>query len=193
MGHGFGLLIAGVAVAASVGFATVGNATTVDFTGASNQGGGVYAEDGLTFDDIRIVSGNCDASSGKRCGAFNDNETSILTKVGGGTFTLASFWFELLGNGTGNTFFVATNLGGWLSFPVSIFDHNDGGQVVDLTLLALFQDVTWIEFYTEKGGNVRLDDLALKAVAPVPLPAAGLLLAGGLGAMGMLRRRRRAV
>lgn len=176
-------------------------AATVDFTDAQPQGGGAYTEDGLAFNDIRIVNGNCDALSGKGCGAFNDNETSVLTKVGGGTFSLTSFWYQLLGRGSGggknfvsNTFTVSSNTGGFLSFVADVVGHNDGGHYADLSLLALFQNVTSLTFKTNGGGNVRLDDLAIYAPppAPVPLPAAGLMLMAGIGGLAALRRRKTA-
>ena len=179
------------ALALSAGaFATTSVASTLDFTGAGPQGGGVYTEDGLSFDDIRIVNGNCDAVSGRPCGALNDNETSILTKVGGGTFSLTSFWYQLLGKGHGlsNTLFVTTDLGGLLTFAANLVGHNDGGHVVDVSALSAFQNITSLAFSTNGGGNVRIDDLAVPAA--VPLPAGGLLLIGGLGALAALRRRK---
>lgn len=177
------------------------SAATVDFTDAQPQGGGAYSEDGLAFNNIRIVNGNCDAISGKGCGAFNNNETSVLTKVGGGEFSLTSFWYQLLGRGTGggkkfvsNTFTVTSNTGGVLSFMADLVGHNDGGHVVDLTLLALFQNVTSLTFSSSSGGNVRLDDLAIYSPppAPVPVPAAGLMLLAGIGGLAALRRRKSA-
>ncbi|MBC7479379.1 MAG: VPLPA-CTERM sorting domain-containing protein [Pseudorhodobacter sp.] len=169
-------------------------AATVDFTGAGEQGGGSYTEDGLVFDDIRIVNGNCDSASGRPCGALNDNETSTLTQVGGGTFTLSSFWYQLLGNGNPNTLTVMSDLGGLLTFASDVVGHNDDGHTVDLTGLALFQNISSLTFSTTDGGNVRIDDLVLAGTGPseVPLPAGGLLLLGGLGALAAFRRRKQA-
>ena len=184
----------------TAGFAATGAmSATIDFTTLNSQGGGYYTEDGLQFDDIRIVAGNCDSLSGPRCGAYNDNETSVLTKVGGGTFSLTSFWYELLGRGRGgrnnfvtNTFYVASNLGGFLSFAANVVGHNDNGQVVDLSTLALFQNVTSLTFSTNGGGNVRLDDLAVAGPSPVPVPAAGLMLLAGIAGLASLRKRKTA-
>ena len=188
-------LLAALAIT-TVAFASGGaTAATVDFTDAHPQGGGIYTEDALSFNNIRIVNGNCNAASGAACGAFNNNETSVLTQVGGGTFSLSSFWYELLGRGSGgkkpvtNTFYVASNLGGLLSFAANVVGHNDGGHVVDLSTLALFQNATSLTFSTNGGGNVRLDDLAI-APAPVPLPAAGLMLLAGIGGLASLRKRK---
>lgn len=169
-------------------------AATVDFTGAGAQGGGSYTEDGLVFDDIRIVNGNCDSASGRPCGALNDNETSTLTQVGGGTFTLSSFWYQLLGNGNPNTLTVMSDLGGLLTFASDVVGHNDDGHTVDLTGLALFQNISSLTFSTTDGGNVRIDDLVLAGTGPseVPLPAGGLLLLGGLGALAAFRPRKQA-
>ena len=191
-------LLLALAMSTAVFVSTGAGAATVDFTDAQPQGGGIYSEDGLSFNNIRIVNGNCDAISGKGCGAFNDNETSVLTKVGGGEFSLTSFWYQLLGRGTGgkkpvsNTFTLSSNTGGVLSFMASVVGHNDGGHVVDLSTLALFQNVTFLTFSTNNGGNVRLDDLAIYAPppAPVPLPAAGLMLVAGLGGLAALRKRK---
>lgn len=183
-----GLFAAALALSAGV-FATASVASTLDFTGAGAQGGGAYVEDGLAFDDIRIVNGNCDAVSGRPCGALNDNETSILTKVGGGTFSLTSFWYQLLGKGhdESNTLFVTTDLGGLLTFAANLVGHNDDGHYVDVSALSAFQNITSLTFSTNGGGNVRIDDIE---VAAVPLPAGGFLLIGGLGALAALRRRK---
>lgn len=190
-------LLAALAMSTAMLASHAAVAATVDFTDAQPQGGGIYAEDGLSFDDIRIVNGNCDAISGKGCGAFNDNETSVLTQIGGGEFTLTSFWYQLLGKGRGgkknfvtNTFTVTSNLGGILNFAANLVGHNDGGHVVDLTTLNLFQNVTSLTFSTNGGGNVRLDDLAIDGPSPVPLPAAGLMLLAGLGGLAALRKRK---
>ena len=192
-------LLAALAISATSFAATSAMSATIDFTTDNSQGGGYYTEDGLQFDDIRIVAGNCDSLSGPRCGAYNNNETSVLTKVGGGTFSLTSFWYELLGRGSGggknfiaNTFYVASNLGGYLSFASNIVGNNDGGHVVDLSTLALFQNVTSLTFSTNGGGNVRVDDFGIVEPSPVPVPAAGLMLLAGIAGLASLRKRKAA-
>ena len=50
-----------------------------------------------------------------------------------------------------------------------------------------------MSFLTDKG-NARVDDITVSHddVAPVPLPAAGLMLSGALGGLAFLRRRKTA-
>lgn len=177
-------------VAAAFAILTLGSAAsaaTINFDGTKPGDKFNYEEAGLIFDVTRIVNGNCDSASGKPCMALNNNEQSILTKIGGGLFSLSSFWFQLLGNGTGNTLLVETDKGS-LSLPVGTWGKNNGGNVIDLTSNTDFFDVAYVKFFTTNGGNVRVDDLTTPSA--VPVPAAGLLLAGGLGLMAAVRRRR---
>jgi hypothetical protein len=192
-----------LAASVAVAFGSVGllgspaMATTINFTGAGPQGGGAYTESGLTFDKIRIVDGNCGLD--KPCGAFNDNETSVLTLVGGGTFSLTSFWFELLGVGTrgnrnnppmANVLYVITDLMvSPLMLSVDDYGHNVG-QTINLAALTGFTNVNSVTFYTDGGGNVRLDDLEITLPAAVPLPAGGLMLLVGLAGLAALRKQR---
>lgn len=164
---------------------TVGHAATLTFDSANVD---PYIEDGFAIDVARIVNGNCDAASGRPCMALNNNDVSVLTLVGGGTFSLGSFWFQFLGRGAVNTLTVVSDLGGVLFLGVNTFGRNDGGQYLDLSGLTLFQNVTSVTFSSSLGGNVRIDDI----VAAIPVPAAGLLLFGALGGLAALRRRRKA-
>lgn len=182
-------VIAVAAMAVSGLAANEGAAAQIDFTGVTPGTYTDYTEDGFVFDEVRIVNGNCDALSGKPCGAENDNETSTMTAVGGGLFDAVSLWFQFLGKGTVNDLTLTTDQGSY-TFLQSVWGNNDSGQYVTLSDYAnIFTGISYLTLSTGAGGNVRFDDI-LANPAPVPLPAAGLLLLGGLGVLGAVRRRR---
>jgi hypothetical protein len=154
-----------------------------------------YIEGGFQIDIARITTGNCDFggnNASSPCMGLNNNETSTLTKVGGGTFTLNSFWFEFLGNH--GTLTVTPSTGGPLVLTEAVLGSNDGGQVIPVA----FGLVTSVVFAVDTTGNVRID--GIDAVGPpggppvaTPLPGAvwlfGTVLAGGAG-FGRWRKRK---
>jgi len=158
-------------------------ASTITFDSAS-PGDTSHMEAGFRLDPVRIVNGNCDATSGAPCLAVNINEQTVLTRVGGGLFTLDSFWFDLLGNG--GELSVAADNG-----PAQTFDSDTPGfgrDGVVVNVAALFMNVSSITFSSTSSnpGNIRIDDLG---VSPVPLPAAAWLFLSGLIALFGFKKR----
>ena len=151
-----------------------------------------YIESGFSIDDARIVGGNCLAGD---CMALNKNETSVLTRIGGGMFSLDSFWFQFLGK-PGK--FTITSYSGataieTLTLAEADYPKHNGGQSIS----HLFADITSIVFANIGKGNIRVDNLGLSTpqISPVPLPAALPLLMSGLAALGFagFRRKQKAV
>ncbi len=193
------------AALAFVLFAGAASAATVGFDGDKPKKGETYIEGGFLFDDIRIVNGNCLSGS---CAALNDNESFTMTRADGALFDLSEIGFSLLGEGKvvrardktpsqagGNALTLTTDQAVSVSFSTSAFKHNED-HVVSLDP-KLFTGLRSITFSTGAGGNVRLDNVFAASAAPsnaqapaVPLPATAWLLLGGLGALGVLRRRR---
>lgn len=186
------LLLCGVTLAPGSSYAS-----TITFPFNSAPGGSPYIESGFSFDVARIDNGNCDSPSGKSCLALNTNETSTLTKVGGGTFTLNSFGFELLGNPA--TLTITDNLGDKL-----VFTQNDSHPCatpfcknVWYTAFPFWAGITSVIFDDTGTGNIRIDDINVVANAAspppavTPLPGAVSLFVSGLGTLGMLGWRRK--
>ncbi|MDO8312162.1 MAG: VPLPA-CTERM sorting domain-containing protein [Sideroxyarcus sp.] len=166
---------------------TVGaaSAATIDFDSVPNPTPTPLVIGVFEFDVARIVSGNC-ATTGGGCIALNKNETTTITRVGGGTFSLVSMWYQLLGNGTGEELRVTT------TGPAGTFDlagaHNVG---IDYMFSSLFQNITSVTFADINGGDVRIDNLNL-VPSQVPVPAAAGMLALALGGLGVAGRRKKA-
>jgi hypothetical protein len=158
------------------------SAVTVSFDGAN---GDTYIESGFSFEDARISGGNCLVD---HCMSLNKNETSILSRVGGGLFSLNSFWLQILGKPATLTIksFNGINLIEQIDL---VYPNNNGGQIFN----HLFDNVTSISFHDSGRGNVRIDDLNLSTpiVSTVPVPAALPLLATGIAGLGLLGRGRR--
>lgn len=176
----FGALLA-------IGAATAASAATLSFDGAFTGNAASYTDQGFTFTPVRIVNGNCGVAN--PCLALNDNETTTITRVGGGTFSLMTLWFQLLGQGTNNTLTVTSSiLGSVIDLPESAYPHNNGFTINFASLI----DVTSVTFTTaSNGGNVRIDDLVL-VPSQVPVPAAAGMLALALGGLGLAGRRKKA-
>jgi hypothetical protein len=59
-----------------------------------------------------------------------------------------------------------------------------------LSFGSLFSGVTRVEFSSNGNGTSRYDNFGVSYMSAVPLPAAGLLLLGALGGLGVARRRK---
>lgn len=176
-------LLASTAVMLALGAFGASAATmTVDFDSP------VAAPLNLVPDSPGIVGGNC-ADDEAPCLGVNSNGEAVLSIAAPETFSLASFWFQLLGNDDDLT--VTTDKGS-LTLAENDYGFNNGGQVIDLSTNAIFTDIAYVSFLTNEG-NARIDDITVSyddpPIGAVPLPAAGWLLIAGLGGLAAMRRR----
>jgi hypothetical protein len=180
-------LLAGACGGALAFSATAASAAIVSFDGENPGSQTNYVEDGFVFDTVDLANGNCESDGTRPCMQVSDGETVTITREGGGSFSLSSFWFQLIGAGNVNTLTVIAD-GVSVLFPATTFGNNDGGQDADLTSNAAFADITTLMFTKSGGGSVRIDDLNLTAI---PVPGALPLMLTALGAGGFLARRRK--
>lgn len=172
-----------VAIALSMQIAP-SNAVTVSFGKADVD---PYLENGFSFNVARIVTGNCSLTP---CMALNTNETSVLSRVGGGLFSLNSFWYKIFGGPATLVVksFNGANIAEQFTFSGVVQGPNNGQ-----TFNHLFNNVTSISFQNAGRGNVRIDDLNLSIPnsSVVPVPAALPLFLTGMAGLGLYGRRRR--
>jgi PEP-CTERM motif len=183
------LSVAAAANATIVNFDDIGVANTVypDYTQAG------FVDQGYSFstnsDVIDIsptspYSGTGPAHSGDFA-TLNDYGGSIfMTQVGGGTFTLDSFfisgWFGDTGPETVTGYLADT--------VVNTLNYNLGSSWSQVT--TGFSNVDKVSFNTSSN-LVLLDDVSVNGGAAVPEPASWALMIGGFGLAGAALRRRR--
>ncbi|MEL6689300.1 MAG: VPLPA-CTERM sorting domain-containing protein [Pseudomonadota bacterium] len=136
-----------------------------------------YLAEGDSFGDLCQGTGNCidlDGSTGNS-GVFS----SIVFDAG--TYTLD---IGLLGSGRGTTESVTITLGDWTTTISGI------GSADDASTSFTFATTGGALSFENAGGDNRGAILTSVDLAPVPLPAGGLLLLAGLGGLAMVRRKK---
>lgn len=172
--------VAALALAASLSMASAAT-VTIDFEGTKVDND-LYVEDGYSFTPVTLDQSNHCVD--QQCIHLNGNDETVMTRLDHAAFTLLSFVFNFQGGGQGNSFEVTDGT------KTVTFYQTDYAQQNFWTynFADMFADVSKITFVGLRNANVRIDDII--AISAVPLPASGLLLAGAVGAAGLLRRRR---
>jgi hypothetical protein len=113
-----------------------------------------------------------------------NNQTELTTDPIGGTFDLLGFSFAFSEAGNLDSYLELISNGTVLATLTAV---SSGVFVADATL---FSGLSMLTFSTVGPGSVRIDNVSATTVAPVPVPAAGLLLVSALGGLAFMRRRR---
>ena len=158
------------------------------------------------------------SGNGSCLGEDNQGVITTMTRPVGQSFSLLSFYFNLLGTGnaTQNSITVTGSNGASQTFSLGnlynnvftelpedstttekILKGNGYEAFFDTSPFDIFKNVTSIVWTAFPTANVRLDDIQVSylksgEVPPaVPLPAAGLLLMSALTGLGAMSRYRR--
>lgn len=159
--------------------------------------------DGASYGPIGSVSfaNNCDKddNNDKTCAQLSNNQTLRIWLTGPGTFTITGFQYNGTGsadgsvlvsnalNGSGDTFTETNGSNDMTSVTIA------GYPFVAPSPVTSYSGLTEIYFKNVGNGSARIDNITGYITTPaVPVPAAGFLLVGALGALGVARKRRAA-
>ena len=181
---------AGCALGLMVLGSCAAQAVTITFNTATLAATTVM-ESGFKVTPSRIVNGNCNNNP---CITLNNIQHSDVTSINTPLFTLTDFWFKLLGNGSSNSLMVDTFGLGGVHLHQFIFATRNlrSNQSYLFSALGIAPQInlTKVVFSSVRGGNVRIDDIAVNAVSTVPIPTSLPLLISGLGFVSLFGRRR---
>ena len=182
-----------------LGIAGIGHATTtVDFAPLTSYydgtagDGATYMEGGLTFTSpgqLRNWGTWRDWNADPLGAVLYDNYAAAvtITKAAGGSFTLVSFDLaDLFNDGSGGPMPFKYTDGAGLHITTLILDDRIGLQTFQFN----FNGLTSFSV----GGSgffFQLDNVVVDGVTAVPEPATFALLMAGLGAVGLVTRRRK--
>ena len=163
------------------------SASTVDILVDFDSGalvGNTYVEDGFTFTTTRNGGVSLSSDCGSKCLQLNNDEIVTVTYKNG-AFDLLGFSFR--GPGGGGDMFISSNVGGSQQTITESLNGNDL-QPISLNVFGGILSFNW---QNARNGSGRVDDIRFTVPAPVPLPAAGLMLLAGIGGLAAMARRRR--
>lgn len=138
-----------------------------------------------------ITNGQCDVAP---CVVTNSAREVIISITSPLTFSVSEFWFRLIGSGA-DLHVTTSKTVVPVSLDTSSYDSGTG-YVYSTSANDAFQGITSISFLMDSSNNGRVDTLKVTwddgvQPAPIPLPATAALLPLGIGALAMVRRRKK--
>jgi hypothetical protein len=173
--------------------------------GWTSTGSGIEIQSNRTINEVNAQDGGryVELDSHPKPGSNSSMSQNVFLKRGE---YLLSFWFSPRAKGSDNDQKLAAS--NWIEYSVgSLVDGMVTGPDKDFGTKVREWTKISASFIADKAGSYKLtfaakgyentyggliDNVAIDYVAPVPVPAAGLLLLGGLGGLAALKRRRKA-
>lgn len=166
---------------------------------STTSGAGIEIQTNDTLGSINAKEGNRYVELDSHPGPHSNSTMTQKVNLSKDGYYLLSFWYsprdsQTASNDIGYSF--GDFASGLVKGPVAGVTKVGEWTQITAKFLVSFKDLGNhdLSFWatgTENTYGGLLDDVSLTHVAPVPLPAAGLLMIGGLGGLAALSRRRR--
>ena len=200
-----------IALAAGISLISLSaNAQLLNFEDVSFKPNAYYdltSYNGYNFTNGALINQDYYTKSGYKNGTISGTNTLFnyynkelsITKTGGGLFDLTSAFMTAAWEDG-----IVVNVTGWLngqkvnSVNISLNTTTPGSATqfnfagIDKVTFNTIQRGTYAG-YLNTGGQFAIDNLVLNPIAPVPEPSTYAMMFAGLGAIGLMVRRRKAV